>query len=156
VSRRYGPLAEGIDPTEAFIVHLVDRKVDRKVGYVQSYRIDDDPEWRAVLQQEVHDVGDLGIDYFIGEPDLVGIGVGRRMIAQFVAACWVRYPSADQITVLLQQGNVASWKALEASGFRRLWSGDIESSDPSDRGPSFIYIANRAPSRASTAAQEPL
>jgi aminoglycoside 6'-N-acetyltransferase len=156
VTRRYGPLAEGIDPTEAFIVHAVDHKVDRKVGYVQRYLIDDDPDWREALRQAVHDVGDIGIDYFIGEPDLIGIGVGRRMIAQFVDTCWVRYPSADQITVVLQQDNVASWKALEASGFRRLWSGDIESSDPSDRGLSFIYIANRAPSRASTAAQEPL
>jgi hypothetical protein len=65
------------------------------------------------------------------------------MISQFADTCWVRYPSAGQITVVLQQDNVASWKALDASGFRRVWSGNIESSDPSDRGPSFIYIAEK-------------
>jgi RimJ/RimL family protein N-acetyltransferase len=43
----------------------------------------------------------------------------------------------------MQQENIASWKALESVGFRRVWSGDLVSSDPSDRGPSFIYILDR-------------
>ena len=140
VSRRYGPLVEGTDPTEAFIVHLL----DRKIGYVQRYLIADDPDWSQALRAALDDVGDIGIDYFIGEPDLIGLGVGRRMISRFADACWIRHPSADQITVALQQENVASWRALEAAGFRRVWSGDIDSPDPSDRGPSFIYIALRA------------
>ena len=140
VSRRYGPLVEETDPTEAFIVHLQ----DRKIGYVQRYLIADDPDWSQALRAALDDVGDIGIDYFIGEPDLIGIGVGRRMISQFADACWIRHPSAEQITVVLQQENVASWRALEAAGFRRVWSGDIDSPDPSDRGPSFIYVALRA------------
>jgi RimJ/RimL family protein N-acetyltransferase len=65
------------------------------------------------------------------------------MISQFVSSSWNRYPSAERIVVALQQRNIASWRALEASGFRRVWEGDLQSSDPSDRGPSFIYIANR-------------
>jgi RimJ/RimL family protein N-acetyltransferase len=77
------------------------------------------------------------------EPDLLGKGVGRRKIAQFANACWDRYPSAARITVALQQDNIASWKALEAAGFRQIWTGDLISSDPSDRGPSFIYVAYR-------------
>jgi aminoglycoside 6'-N-acetyltransferase len=132
-------LAAGTDPTEAFIVHLR----DRQIGYIQRYLIDDYPGWREALREARHDAGGISIDYLIGEPDLVGVGIGRRMIFQFTKACWIRYPSADQITVVLQQENAASWKALEASGFRRIWSGYIESSDPSDQGPSFIYIAKK-------------
>jgi hypothetical protein len=45
--------------------------------------------------------------------------------------------------VALQQGNIASWKALEAVGFRRVWGGELVSSDPSDQGLSFIYVVDR-------------
>jgi hypothetical protein len=60
-----------------------------------------------------------------------------------VEASWNRYGSAERIIVALQQDNIASWKALEATGFRRAWEGELVSSDPSDRGPSYIYIINR-------------
>ena len=55
------------------------------------------------------------------------------MISRFVDDCFIRYPSEHRIVVDLQQDNVASWKALEAAGFRRGWAGDLESSDPSDQ-----------------------
>jgi aminoglycoside 6'-N-acetyltransferase len=139
VTDNYAALANGLDPTEAFIVHFM----GRPIGYVQRYLIEDDRAWRDAIRRAIGDGGGVGIDYLIGQKDLVGRGVGRRMIAQFAEACWDRYPSADQITVVLQQANVASWKALEAAEFRRVWSGHIESSDPSDAGPSFIYIARR-------------
>jgi aminoglycoside 6'-N-acetyltransferase len=64
VSRRYGPLAEASDSTEAFVVHLS----DRQIGYVQSYLIDEDPGWRETLRRALdHQDGGIGIDYFIGE-----------------------------------------------------------------------------------------
>jgi aminoglycoside 6'-N-acetyltransferase len=87
--------------------------------------------------------GGIGIDYLIGEPDLVGKGIGRRLIAQFVDASWERYPSTSRVVVALQQDNIGSWKALESVGFHRVWSGELMSPDPSDRGSSFIYVLNR-------------
>lgn len=140
VEQNYGPLAEGLDPTEGFIVHFS----DRPIGYVQRYFIDEHPDWRETIRGALGQAGGIGIDYLIGEPDLVGRGIGRRLISQFVGVSWNRYPSAERMVVALQQENTASWKALEASGFRRVWEGDLVSSDPSDRGPSFIYIADRS------------
>ena len=139
VEQNYGPLAEGIDLTEGFIVHFR----DRPIGYVQRYLIDEHPDWRDTIRGALGHSGGVGIDYLIGEQDLVGRGVGRRLISEFVDASWNRYPSADGITVALQQDNIASWKALEAAGFRRVWAGDLVSSDPSDQGLSFIYILER-------------
>jgi aminoglycoside 6'-N-acetyltransferase len=136
VARRYRPLAEGTDPTEGFVVHFS----GRPIGYVQRYLIDEDPDWRESIRGALVDSGGIGIDYLIGEPDLVGRGIGRRMISEFSTACWERYGYREDITVALQQDNVASWRALEASGFQRVWTGIIESSDPSDRGPSFLYV----------------
>ena len=139
VEENYGPLVDGSDATEGFIVHLG----GRPIGYVQRYLVDDDPEWRETITSSLGDAGGIGIDYLIGEPDLVGRGIGRLMIARFAAECWSRHPSEDRIVVALQQDNVASWKALEAAGFRRAWDGDIESSDPSDQRPGFIYVVVR-------------
>ncbi len=139
VDERYRPLVDGSDPTEGFVVVLN----GRPIGFVQRYRIDDDPEWRQSIQSLVGDSSGVGIDYLIGEADLVGQGIGRRMISEFVGDCWRRYPLEDRIVVVLQQANAASWKALEASGFRRVWEGQFESTDPSDRGPSFLYVLGR-------------
>ena len=65
------------------------------------------------------------------------------MISRFADECFARYPSERRIVVGLQQDNVASWKALEAAGFRRAWAGDLDSTDPGDDGPSFIYLLSR-------------
>ena len=140
VEQSYGPLAQGLDPTEGFIVHFN----DRPIGYVQRYLIDENPDWRETIRGALGHSGGIGIDYLIGEPEFVGRGVGRRLISQFVDASWNRYPSAACMVVALQQDNVASWKTLEAAGFRRVWGGDLVSSDPSDMGLSFIYIADRS------------
>jgi aminoglycoside 6'-N-acetyltransferase len=139
VEQNYGPLADGLDPTEGFIVHFS----DRPIGYVQRYLIDEHRDWRETISDALGQTGGIGIDYVIGEPDFVGRGIGHRLISQFVDASWERYPSTNQVVVALQQDNIASWKALESVGFRRVWSGDLVSSDPSDRGPSFIYILDR-------------
>jgi aminoglycoside 6'-N-acetyltransferase len=139
VKQNYGPLADGLDPTEGFIVHFS----GRPIGYVQRYLIDDHPDWRETIWDALGQTGGIGIDYVIGEPDFVGRAIGRRLISQFVHASWERYPSTNQVVVAMQQENIASWKALESVGFRRVWSGDLVSSDPSDRGPSFIYILDR-------------
>jgi len=142
VEENYGPLLDGSDPTGGFIVH----HNGRPVGYVQRCLVADDPESRHAIGSCLGDAGGIAIDYLIGEPDLVGRGIGRVMISRFVDDCFIRYPSEHRIVVDLQQENVASWKALEAAGFRRAWAGDLESSDPSDQGPSFIYLyEGRAP-----------
>ncbi len=141
VEARYLPLVDGSDPTEGFIV-VVDRQ---PIGFVQRYRIDDDPEWRESIRcalGESSDVG-IGVDYLIGEADLIGRGVGQQVISTFVEASWARYPDADRVVVAVQQNNAASWKSLEASGFQRAWKGHLISADPSDQGASYVYVLVR-------------
>jgi aminoglycoside 6'-N-acetyltransferase len=133
-------MLDGSDHTEGFIVHYG----DRQIGFVQRYLIADDAEWHETLRSAVGEDDGIGIDYLIGERNLVGRGLGRQMISEFIGLSWRRYPSEERVVVALQQENVASWKALEACGFRRAWAGELASSDPSDRGPSFIYVADRS------------
>jgi aminoglycoside 6'-N-acetyltransferase len=139
VEQNYRPIVDGSDPTEGFIASFR----GRQIGYVQRYLINDDPDWRRTVVSALGEDGGIGIDYLIGEPDLVGQGLGRRMISEFVVDSWRNYPSVERMVVALQQENAASWRALEASGFRRAWAGHLESSDPSDQGLSFVYVADR-------------
>jgi aminoglycoside 6'-N-acetyltransferase len=43
----------------------------------------------------------------------------------------------------VQIENRPSWRALEKAGYRRTWSGLVDSGDPSDDGPSHVYVLDR-------------
>ncbi|MBV8951173.1 MAG: GNAT family N-acetyltransferase [Actinobacteria bacterium] len=140
IEARYGPCVDGADPTEVFVV-----EADAEpIGFVQRYRIDDDPDWRRSLAATSVDArGAAGIDYLIGVEDLTGRGVGPQMIRQFVDETFREQPDLSSIVVAVQQGNRRSWRALEKAGFARRWSGTLDSDDPSDDGPSHLYVRRR-------------
>jgi aminoglycoside 6'-N-acetyltransferase len=151
IEAAYGPLVDGSDPTEGFIA----AEGGRLIGFIQRYRLDDNPEWRAAVAVGLGDLAGLGleldpwsgrgagIDYLIGDETTTGRGVGRRMIATFVDLTWARYPEISAVVVAVQQDNMASWKALEGAGFCRVWGGRLASDDPSDQGPSYLYLKPR-------------
>lgn len=135
----YGPLVDGSDPTEGCIAHLD----GEAIGYIQRYRLDDNPAWQVALAASVgpEDAAgsSAGIDYLIGDATLTGRGIGTRMIDAFVAETWARYADAPAVVVDVDQENIASWRCLERLGFSRLWAGELDSDDPSDEGPCFVY-----------------
>jgi aminoglycoside 6'-N-acetyltransferase len=138
VEAEYGPCIDGNDPTELFVV-----SVDgRDVGMIQRYLIADEPEWWPAFDGIIDVSKAAGIDYLIGELDAVGRGVGTEMIATFVPMVFEWRP-VDSIVVTVQQNNIASWQILEKSGFRRIWSGELDSPDPSDEGPEHVYVLPR-------------
>ena len=141
VAATYGPAADGDDTTEIFIVE----RDGTPIGLIQRMTLGDEPEWLHALAPGGASRDDASIDYLIGEPHLVGRGIGTAMLDEFVARLWARYPHARQIVVGVQQENVASWRALEHVGFTRTYAGMIESDDPSDEGPTFIYALRRPP-----------
>ena len=139
VEADFGPSVDGADPTEVLIV----AEGGRPVGLVQRYRIGDHPQWHDALAVVDASADAVGIDYLIGEPDATGRGMGTAMIRQFVDDIWRRYPAAPAVVVAVQQHNPASWHALENVGFRRVWSGVLQSDDASDAGPGHIYELTR-------------
>ncbi|HVV74908.1 MAG TPA: GNAT family N-acetyltransferase [Mycobacteriales bacterium] len=138
VEAEYGKCIDGDDPTELFVVEA-DR---RAVGMIQRYVMADEPEWRRAFDGIADVGGAAGIDYLIGELDAIGAGIGSAMIAAFVPMVF-EWHAVDSIVVTVQQANVASWRILEKSGFRRVWSGKLDSPDPSDQGPEHVYLLNR-------------
>ena len=139
VRDEYAPAIAGEAPTALFVIE----HQRRAVGMMQCYRIADYPPWAATLRVACDASNAAGIDYLIGEPDAVGLGIGTAAITQFVPIVFARWPEVDAIVVAMQQGNPASWRALEHAGFRRVWQGCLDSDDPSDTGPGYVYELER-------------
>lgn len=100
-------------PHEHFII-VVD---DRDVGMIQTYLVDDYPEWKAVVGEEP---GLSGVDLFIGEEDAIGAGLGPQVLAAFINE---RVFTAVCVATV-EEANRRSWRAFEKAGFRHV--GDVE------------------------------
>jgi aminoglycoside 6'-N-acetyltransferase len=139
VEARYGPMINGSDSTDGFIV----MSGGRPIGFMQRYLLEDNPEWQRVVTVAIGAVAAAGIDYLIGVETETGRGLGPQMIAALVADCWASRPDIEAVVVDVLQENRASWRALERAGFHRVWEGTLDSDDPSDDGPCFLYVTPR-------------
>lgn len=113
--RHYGPALDGQDPTRMWVVEVN----GRSVGMFQDYLIGDHPEW-ALLTARPEAVG---VDYLLGEPALVGRGIGTLALWR-----WLRdvvrphYPAAPTVFAAPDHRNAASLRVLDKLGFvRGLW-----------------------------------
>jgi aminoglycoside 6'-N-acetyltransferase len=113
--RRYGPRIDGDVPTRMWVA-----RVDgRDVGMVQDYRVGDHDEYAA----KTGDPEAAAFDYLIGDPDLVGRGIGTRLVGQFLRErLRPAYPDAPRFLASPDHRNRASLRLLDKLGFRQgLW-----------------------------------
>ena len=88
----------------------------RPFGYAQCYRIMDSPEYA----REIGAADGVGMDYFIGEPDLIGRGLGQAMLAAYLReVLFPSFPDQRRCIVCYETGNLASGAVLASLGFRR-------------------------------------
>jgi aminoglycoside 6'-N-acetyltransferase len=139
VEADFGDGVDGLDPVEYFMV-VIDG-VDR--GFIQRCQFGDEAEWLVALQVVDAQAEAAGIDYFIGDMEFVGRGVGTAMIGAFIADTWTRYPNAPMMLVDVEAENVASWRILEKNGFRRIWSGQLDTDEPAVGGTTVILRLDR-------------
>jgi aminoglycoside 6'-N-acetyltransferase len=85
---------------------------DRPIGYIQSY----DPHLEEGHPYQDQPQGTLGIDQFIGEPDLVGLGHGSRFIAAFVDGLFRQ--GAARVVTDPHPANDRAIRAYQKAGFR--------------------------------------
>lgn len=103
------------------------------IGWCQWYLCADDPEWADEIGAAR---GDVGIDYAIGEPGLVGGGVGTEVIAALVKLVRAARPGCG-IVADPEAHNHASRRVLEKNGFA-LVAVKAMDSEPTD-DPMAIY-----------------
>jgi RimJ/RimL family protein N-acetyltransferase len=77
VVTKYAPRVLGKEPTRSFVVEAG----SRPVGYIQSYRITDYPDYARYLGS---DDCAAGVDLFVGEAEFVGHGAGSAILRKFV------------------------------------------------------------------------
>lgn len=113
--QHYAKELAGTSATRMWIVELA----GQPIGYVQDYPVVAYDDY-AVRVQDLHAVA---FDYLIGEPDLVGRGLGAAMIGSFCRDVLCRdYPDAPRFIASPDVRNVRSIKALEKCGFTQgLW-----------------------------------
>jgi aminoglycoside 6'-N-acetyltransferase len=135
VEAQYGPSVDGDRRTERFVI-VAD---SRDVGMIQRYRNHEWPEWDHAIGIP----GAASIDYLLGAAADRGRGLGSAAIVAFTDEVFAAYPDVEVVVAAPQQANVASWCALEKAGFARVWEGILDSDDPSDAGPAYVYVRRR-------------
>jgi RimJ/RimL family protein N-acetyltransferase len=110
---KYRTRIGGEDPTDLYVIKLD----GRPIGALQSYRIDDHPQYAA---QVALGRPAIGIDLFIGEPDCIGRGHGPALIQAFLRdVAFPRY-RVDLCVIGPTASNAAAIRAYEKAGFRFL------------------------------------
>ncbi|MFD3739148.1 GNAT family N-acetyltransferase [Streptomyces sp. NPDC058629] len=140
VRRDFGPAVRGDEPSEELLAHLD----GTPFGLMQRCRLADYPEYLVEVATLI-DVpsGAMTIDYLIGEPQLVGRGLGPRMIRSAVQAIWDEHPEASCVLVPVSAANRASWRALEKAGMQRVAEGELEPDNPVDGRAHYLYRVDR-------------
>ncbi|GAB2877819.1 GNAT family N-acetyltransferase [Streptomyces mayteni] len=140
VARDFGPAARGEEPSDDLLA-LLD---GRPIGLVQRCAFADYPEYRAELAAVVPvPEGAVTLDYLIGDPALVGRGLGSAMISAATALTWEELPAARCLLVPVVVANPTSWRALERAGLRRVGEGELTPDNPIDDRDHYVYRIDR-------------
>ena len=108
----------GLDATDYYLI-VAD---GRAVGMIETYRVDDHPDWAALVGEQGADAS--GLDLLIGEEDAVGRGLGPQVLEAFTREVIFRAPDIKAVVATVEEANRRSWRAFEKAGFRHV--GDVE------------------------------
>ena len=111
VVQHYLPAIEGSEPTDLYLI-LSD---GLPVGFIQTYRVSDYPEYRDLVAVEE---GVAGVDLFVAEPELTGRGFGSEALRRFVADVVFSNPAIHACIADPDAENVASLRTFGKAGFR--------------------------------------
>jgi aminoglycoside 6'-N-acetyltransferase len=122
----YGKALDGTDPTRLWVVEIN----DRPCGFLQDYKVGDHPEY--ALLTALPDA--ISVDYLIGDPNLVGKGVGTRVMWTFIRDVVApAYPAATTYFAAPDHRNIASLRMLAKLGFTQgLWFDEPRADGGSD------------------------
>ncbi len=134
LENEFGPCIDGVDPTLVFLTTLA----HRPVGMVQTYLLSDNPEYEAAVGVKEA----AGMDLFIGEPALLGLGLGKAIVRSFVHDIgWVAFPGVKRYMAGPSARNLRSRRTFEAAGFVCLRMADV----PGEPDPEAVMVLERDP-----------
>jgi aminoglycoside 6'-N-acetyltransferase len=102
-------------------------------GYLQCYRVADWPEFQVTISVD----DGVSVDLFIGDPDFLGKGVGRRMLEGYVdQVAHPLHPAEPVCWIGHELENTAARRCSAAAGFAPVREYDEE-------GRRYILMARR-------------
>lgn len=136
VEQEFGRCIDRVDATRVFVI-LAN---GRPVGIIQTYRLDDNPEYAAAVGIEEG----AGVDLFVGDPTVIGGGFGSSVLRQFLdQVVWRAFPDISCCMAGPSVRNLRSQRAFEKAGFLRVGLARIPNEDDDE----LIMVATR-PTRA--------
>jgi RimJ/RimL family protein N-acetyltransferase len=130
--RKYLPRIEGDEPTAVYLILLA----GKPIGLIQTYLVADyRDEWPIDVEPGV-----AGVDLFIGEEELVGRGLGPRILQEFVDEVVFANPSTIACVAGPDVRNHASIRAFEKAGFVRAGIVDV----PGGEAPELLLRLDRS------------
>jgi len=140
LERDFGACIDGAEATDVFVV----LHEERPIGLLQRYALAAYPPYVEALAELLPvPVEAWGIDYFVGEAALLGLGLGTAMIRAAVAALWRERPAASAVIVPVHATNMRSQRALERAGFAVACRGSLEPDNPADDRTHVVYRIDR-------------
>ena len=107
----YEAAIAGRNPSDHYLI-LLD---GRRIGMIETYLVSDHPEWEAIVRVGP---GVAGVDLLIGEPELLGRGLGPRILSLFAETIVFARPETSACVAAVPEANRRSWRAFEKAGFR--------------------------------------
>jgi aminoglycoside 6'-N-acetyltransferase len=107
-------MVEGRDTTRPYIIELD----GAPVGYIQTYPVSAYEDYAQAI--DMADEDPWAIDIFIGEDDARGIGLGPRIIKQFVDEHVFSRPEVKVALLNPEPANERGRKCYEKAGFRHV------------------------------------
>jgi aminoglycoside 6'-N-acetyltransferase len=103
------------------------------IGLIEHYHWRDYPKEAEVIDARADEDG---FDYFLGELELIGQGLGPAMLSAFLAQVVRADPEIAGVRLDVAEANRRSWRCLEKLGFRRQRAGVTVPDEP---GPHYVY-----------------
>jgi RimJ/RimL family protein N-acetyltransferase len=110
VEETYVPCIEGRDPTEPYLI-LYD---GFPIGYVQTYRISDDPDYARLVQVE----NSADVDMFVGEEEFLHKGLGSHILRRFLGEVVFVNDDVEDCVIGPEPKNAAAIRAFEKADCR--------------------------------------
>jgi RimJ/RimL family protein N-acetyltransferase len=110
VTEHYLPAIEGRDATDLYFI-VLDGAL---AGFIQTYQVSDHREY-----QQLVDVGEgvAGLDLFLAEEEQLGMGLGTRVLDEFLRKVVFAVPATRACIADPDAENRPSLRAFEKAGF---------------------------------------
>lgn len=132
VVTKYASQVLGQEPTRSFVVEAG----SRPVGYIQSYRITDYPDYARYLGS---DDCAAGVDLFVGEAEFVGHGAGSTILREFLRAVVFADEWPTHCLIGPEIPNHRAIRSYQKAGFSYWKTVQI----PGERAPEYVMRITR-------------